>query len=116
MWKSVLNANEFFPSLFSSSLFYMHSHTRYDILSDGLDDVVIDNAIITQATLEDEEALDPIDNLEEDDDIWHGENTNHNITAFKNTNSYKLQGKVQKRPYVAYEPLNECDSHKINFY
>lgn len=42
---------------------------RYDILSDGLDDVVVDNTIITQATLEDEEALDPIDNMDDDDDI-----------------------------------------------
>jgi hypothetical protein len=32
-----------------------------------LDDVVVDNTIITQATLEDEEALDPIDNLDDDD-------------------------------------------------
>jgi hypothetical protein len=50
---------------------YTHSliHTRYDILSDGLDDVVVDSTIITQATLEDEEALDPIDSMEEDDNI-----------------------------------------------
>lgn len=40
---------------------------RYDRLSDGLDDIVVDNTIITQATLEDEEALDPIDNLDDDD-------------------------------------------------
>jgi hypothetical protein len=34
---------------------------RYDILSDGLDDVTVDNAMNNQTTLEDEEALDPID-------------------------------------------------------
>ena len=94
-------------------LFSFHVCTyRYDILSDGLDDVVVDNAIMSQATLEDEEALDPIDCLDEDDDdIWHDERSSNN-----NNDSYKLQRKVLTRPYVAYEPLNECDSHKINFY
>jgi hypothetical protein len=41
--------------------------SRYDILSDGLEDVAVDNNINAQTTLEDEEALDPLDN--DDDDI-----------------------------------------------
>jgi hypothetical protein len=39
---------------------------RYDILSDGLEDVAVDNNMNTQTTLEDEEALDAID---DDSDI-----------------------------------------------
>ncbi|XP_070498620.1 uncharacterized protein [Chironomus tepperi] len=50
------------------------STDKYDILSDGLDDVTTDNNNTTilhkaQPTLEDEEALDPIDNEDNDDDI-----------------------------------------------
>lgn len=57
-------------------LLYSHLFSRYDILSDGLDDVTTDNNNTTaqslhkaQTTLEDEEALDPIDNEDNDDDI-----------------------------------------------
>lgn len=41
----------------------LSSPSRYDILSDGFDDVAVENHINTQATLEDEEALDPIDDI-----------------------------------------------------
>lgn len=94
MEKSVLNANENFSLLLPFNFFLLHMQSsRYDRLSDGLDDVVVDNTIITQATLEDEEALDPIDNLD-DDDIWH---------------EAKLALRPS-RPCVAYQPLNDCDS------
>lgn len=54
--------------------FFLCLLNRYDILSDGLDDVTTDNNNTTslhkaQPTLEDEEALDPIDNEDNDDDI-----------------------------------------------
>jgi hypothetical protein len=41
---------------------FPHSR-RYDPLSDGLDDVYVDNKMNTQITLEDEDALDPIDDI-----------------------------------------------------
>lgn len=41
----------------------MNYPCRYDILSDGLDDVAVDNNMNKQTTLEDEEALDPIDDI-----------------------------------------------------
>lgn len=37
--------------------------SRYDILSDGLEDVAVDNNMNKQTTLEDEEALDAIDDI-----------------------------------------------------
>lgn len=77
--------------------------SRYDILSDGLDDVAVDNNMNTQTTLEDEEALDPID------DIWQEEES----SSSANTSKYKIRQKTLARPYVAYEPLNNnCDSLK----
>jgi hypothetical protein len=54
-----LNVNEMFFS--APCALY-----RYDILSDGLEDVAVDNNMNTQTTLEDEEALDAID---DDSDI-----------------------------------------------
>ena len=81
---------------------------RYDILSDGLDDVAVDNNMNIQTTLEDEEALDAID---DDSDIWQ----EHDEPAVKdkNTHKYKLKGKDLARSYAAYEPLNNnCDSLK----
>lgn len=113
---------------------------RYDILSDGLDDVTTDNNNTTslhkaQPTLEDEEALDPIDNEDNDDDIWqdakltttHENNNNENEAEHKekrqqqkeqsnnSSNIHKLRHKVLlTRPYVAYEPLNNCDSLNRN--
>lgn len=36
---------------------------KYDTLSDGLEDIAVDNNMNTQTTLEDEEALDPIDDI-----------------------------------------------------
>lgn len=78
-------------------------------MSDGLEDVAVDNNMNKQTTLEDEEALDPID------DIWQ-EDTN-GCAAEKRDNSpikYKIRSKgLTTRPYVAYEPLkNNCDSIK----
>lgn len=104
-------------------IFFYYTHfisffIRYDILSDGLEDVVTENGMKAQTTLEDEEALDPIDN--DDDDIWQDAKPPHaksNRTSVKqhnkNDNKHKLRQKaLLMRPYVAYEPLNNCDSHK----
>jgi hypothetical protein len=52
-----------FPLIFSSILIYTFSSARYDALSDGLEDVYVDNKMNTQITLEDEDALDPIDDI-----------------------------------------------------
>lgn len=79
---------------------------RYDILSDGLDDIAVDNHMNTQTTLEDEEALDPID------DIWQ-ETENGTIDDDNKAPKYKHKTKNLTSPYVAYEPLNNnCDSLK----
>lgn len=60
----------------------------------------------TQITLEDEEALDPID------DIWQEAESSNNDDDNK-APKYKLDKKNLTRPYVAYEPLNNnCDSLK----
>jgi hypothetical protein len=79
-----------------------------------LDDVAVDNNMNKQTTLEDEEALDPID------DIWQanvsGDHEASEASSSKEDNvahKYKLRRKNLTRPYVAYEPLrNNCDSHK----
>lgn len=85
---------------------------RYDILSDGLEDVAVDNNMNTQTTLEDEEALDAID--DDDSDIWQAKESENNgpVAEDKNAHKFKLRRK-DPRPYVAYEPLNNnCDSLK----
>jgi hypothetical protein len=77
---------------------------RYDILSDGLEDVAVDSNMNTRTSLEDEEALDAID------DIWQ-----ESCLAMKTKDEprYKLRQKNLTRPYVAYEPIkNNCDSLK----
>lgn len=90
---------------FHSSLRTLSLH-RYDILSDGLEDVAVDNNMNTQTTLEDEEALDAID------DIWQEDDSSLVVEA-KDAPRYKLRRKNLTRPYVAYEPLkNNCDSLK----
>ncbi|CRL02235.1 CLUMA_CG015374, isoform A [Clunio marinus] len=38
-------------------------HDKYDILSDGVDDIAVHNNISSHTPLEDEEALDPIDEI-----------------------------------------------------
>lgn len=81
---------------------------RYDILSDRLDDVAIENNMNKQTSLEDEEALDSID------DIWQESGDNSSCVA-DNDRKYKFKVKKKDlmRPYVAYEPLNSnCDSLK----
>lgn len=63
--------------IFTNILFSCFSSTqilcRYDQLSDGLEDVFVDKKMNTQITLEDEDALDPID------DIWRVENENFKL-------------------------------------
>lgn len=53
--------------IFTNILFSCFSSTqilcRYDQLSDGLEDVFVDKKMNTQITLEDEDALDPIDDI-----------------------------------------------------
>lgn len=72
---------------------------------DGLEDVAVDNNMNKQTTLEDEEALDPID------DIWQEDEITGPITAENGKHKYKLRRKSLTRPYVAYEPLkSNCDS------
>lgn len=81
---------------------------RYDILSDGLEDIAVDNNLNTQ-TLEDEEALDPID--DDDSDIWQAKG-NNGPAEDKSAQKYKLRRKDLAGPY-AYAPLNNnCDSIK----
>lgn len=83
---------------------------RYDILSDGLEDVAVDNNMNAKTTLEDEEALDAID---DDSDIWQGRERDEPAVADKTEHKYKLRRKDLARPYAAYEPLNNnCDSLK----
>lgn len=43
--------------------FFFCYSSRYDALSDGLEDIAVDNNMNRQTTLEDEEALDPIDDI-----------------------------------------------------
>lgn len=63
-----------------------------------------------QTTLEDEEALDAIDDIWQEEGSFVTEATeDSSSSAFK----YKLKTKTLTRPYVAYEPLNNnCDSLK----
>lgn len=77
---------------------------RYDILSDGLEDVAVDNNMNKQTTLEDEEALDAIDG------IWQEEEKGKVEQSVEM--KYKVKSKTLiTRPYV-YEPLkHNCDSH-----
>ena len=100
--------------LFSLLYLSLVKFSRYDTLSDGLEDVAVDNNNMNKQTmLEDEEALDPID------DIWQEtvENNDNASSAVaggeKSKTLYKVRKKVLTRPYVAYEPLkNNCDSLK----
>lgn len=58
-----------------------------------------------QTTLEDEEALDAIE------DIWQEERLEADVADGSSAFKYKLKTKTLTRPYVAYEPLNNnCDS------
>lgn len=70
--------------------------------------MTVDNSMNKQTTLEDEEALDPID------DIWQATlDDDEAPVAAENKTSFKIRGKLMTKPYVAYEPLrNNCDSLK----
>ena len=75
---------------------------RYDNLSDGLDDVIIDDHM--QTTLEDEEAIDAID------DIW--QDMKNDETEYNNNNRNKISKKKapMTQKFCDYEPLNNiCD-------
>lgn len=75
-------------------------HFRYENLSDGLEDVISD----TQTNIEDEEALDPID------DIWQEDNNNQNGNCIaKNHKNFSIRKKPFSRNICEYEKLN-CDS------
>lgn len=77
---------------------------RYDILTDGLEDVAVDNNMNKQTTLEDEEALDPIDEIWQEDDA-------EPIVPETDKLKYKLRPKSLTKPYVTYELLkSNCDS------
>lgn len=92
--------------LMSFPYFHFWKTCRYDILSDGLEEVAVDNNNMNkQTTLEDEDALDPLD------DIWQEDDNLEPVVTENCKYKYKLRRKSLTRPYVAYEPLkSNCDS------
>lgn len=88
-----------------SSCSFLNYPCRFDTLSDGLEDVAVDNYMNKQTTLEDEEALDPIDDIWQEDD----NSVPDEVSKYRS----KCERNKLTRPYVAYEPLkSNCDSLK----